>query len=120
MASPPVSPLAIKFILMAADMPRAVAFYTSVFGFELRQTSEWWSELTHGDCIIALHGGHDGSRHAADLSLQFESVIDAARRFEKAGGRILSFPSLRPGEPLLIGQVRDPEGNEYFITEWLG
>jgi predicted enzyme related to lactoylglutathione lyase len=115
-----VKPQVIKFILMAADMRRAVAFYTGVFGLAERHVSEWWSELAQGETVIALHGGHDGSRHPTGLSLQFESVIDAARRIEKAGGRILTFPTIRPGEPLLLGQVRDPEGNEFFITEWLG
>lgn len=120
MPLPAVKPQAIKFVLMAVDMRRAVAFYSGVFGLEERQVTEWWSELAQGDVIIALHGGHDGSHHPTGLSLQFESVIDAARRIEKAGGRILTFPSIRPGEPILLGQVRDPEGNEFFITEWLG
>lgn len=120
MPSSAVKPQVIKFVLMAVEMRRAVAFYTSAFGWEARQVTEWWSELAQGDCIIALHGGHDGSRHPTGLSLQFESVIDAARRIEKAGGRILTFPTVQPGEPLLLGLVRDPEGNEFFITEWLG
>lgn len=114
-----MKPLAIKHILVAADMNRAVAFYQNVFSLEPQLISEWWSELAFGNAIIALHGGHDGSPNPTSLSLQFESVIDAARRIEKAGGRILTFPAIRPGEPLLIGQIRDPEGNELFITESL-
>jgi predicted enzyme related to lactoylglutathione lyase len=114
-----VKPLVIKHILAAADMNRAVAFYRDVFELEPRLITDWWSELAFGDAIIALHGGHDGSPKPTSLSLQFESVIDAARRIEKAGGRILTFPSIRPGEPILLGQIRDTEGNEYFITESL-
>ena len=113
-------PQLLKHILLAADMPRAVAFYRDTFSLEPRLVTEWWSELAFGDTLIALHGGHDGSPNPTGLSLQFESVIDAARRIEKAGGRILTFPALRPGEPLLIGQVRDPDGNEFYITEWIG
>ncbi len=114
-----MQPLKVKYVLMAADMARAVAFYREVFGLREICFSEWWSELGFGDAIIALHGGHDRSPHPTGLSLQFESVIDAARRIEKAGGHILAFPSVREGEPILLGQVRDPEGNEFFITEAL-
>lgn len=114
-----MKPIAIKHILVAADMPRAVSFYRDVFKLEPLLVTEWWSELAFGDAIIALHGGHDGSPNPTRLSLQFESVIDAARKIEKAGGRILNFPSVRPGEPILLGQIRDPEGNELFITESL-
>ena len=112
-------PLALKHILHAADMNRAVAFYRDVFSLEVRLVSEWWSELAYGDAIVALHGGHDGSPQPSGLSFQFESVIDAARRIEKAGGRILTFPAIRPGEPILLGLIRDPEGNELSITETL-
>jgi len=116
---PRMQPLTLKHILMAADMPRAVAFYRDVFHLQERSVTEWWSELAFGDTIIALHGGHDGSPNPTGLSLQFDSVIDAARLIEKAGGRILTFPARREGEPLLLGQIRDPEGNELFITESL-
>ena len=112
-------PLSLKHVLVATDMQRAVAFYRELFDLEERVVSEWWSELAFGDAIIALHGGHDGSRNLTGLSFQFESVIEAARQIEKAGGRIITFPSLRAGEPILLGQVRDPEGNEFFITESL-
>lgn len=112
-------PLVIKHILVAADMNRAVTFYRDVFSLDPLMITDWWSELALGDAIIALHGGHDGSPHPTSLSLQFESVIDAARQIEKAGGRILTFPTIRPGEPILLGQIRDPEGNELFITESL-
>lgn len=114
-----MKPLTIKHVLLAADMNRAVSFYRDVFSLTPRLITEWWSELASGDSIIALHGGHDGTPNPTGLSLQFESVIDAARRIERAGGRILAFPALRQGEPILLGQIRDPEGNELFITESL-
>ena len=106
-----------KCVLMAADMRRAVAFYREVFAMREVFVSDWWSELAHGDAILALHGGHDRSPNPTCLSFQFESVVDAARAIEKAGGRILTVPEMRPGEPILLGTVRDPEGNEFAITE---
>lgn len=112
-------PLTLKHVLVAADMRRAVAFYRDLFDLDERLVTDWWSELACGDAIIALHGGHDGSRNVTGLSFQFESVIDAAKKIERAGGRIITFPAIRPGEPILLGTVRDPEGNEFFITESL-
>ncbi|MCB1227180.1 MAG: VOC family protein [Verrucomicrobiales bacterium] len=112
-------PEKMKYVLLAADMERAVAFYRDTFSLEVLMQSAWWSELGYGDAILALHGGHDRSRNPTGLSLQFDSVVDAARRIEKAGGRILDFPRQREGEPLLLGTCLDPEGNEFFITEML-
>ena len=51
----------VKYMLFAQDMNRALAFYRDVLGLSVKLESEHWSELTHGDSIVALHGGHDGS-----------------------------------------------------------
>lgn len=113
-------PEKVKFMLLAVDMRRAVRFYTGVLGFEPVFVSEFWSELKVGDAILALHGGHDGAVNPTGLSLQFEDVFDVAAAIEKAGGRILEAPNQREGEPILLGRYRDPEGNEGFITQYVG
>lgn len=113
-------PEKVKFMLMAADMPRAVRFYSHVFGFKEVFVSEFWSELAFGDAILAFHGGHDGAVNATGLSLQFEDVFEVAALIEKAGGKILDVPNQREGEPILLGRYRDPEGNEGFITQYVG
>ena len=73
-----MKPEKVKFMLMAADMRRAVRFYRDVIGLEEVFVSDYWTELRHGDAIIALHGGHDGSRNATGLSFQFEYVLAQA------------------------------------------
>jgi predicted enzyme related to lactoylglutathione lyase len=113
-------PEKVKFMLMAANMKRAVGFYRDVLGFDEIFVSDFWSELGFGDAILALHGGHDGSRNLTGLSLQFADVLEAAERIDKAGGRIIEAPSQREGEPILLGRYRDPEGNEAFITQYVG
>lgn len=113
-------PEKVKFMLLAANMPRAVRFYTRVFGFTEVFVSEFWSELAFGDAILALHGGHDGSVNPTGLSLQFSDVFEIAALIEKAGGKILDAPNQREGEPILLGRYRDPEGNEGFITQYVG
>ncbi|MES2597893.1 MAG: VOC family protein [Verrucomicrobiota bacterium] len=115
-----IRPEKVKFMILAADMKRAVHFYKYVFGLDEVFVSDFWSELAHGTAIIAMHGGHDGSPNSTGLSFQFEDVLDAAERIEKAGGAILEVPNQREGEPILLGRYRDPEGNEGFITQYVG
>lgn len=105
---------------MAVDMKRAVAFYRDVIGLEEVFVSEFWTELRHGDAIIALHGGHDGSRNPTGLSLQYEDVLEMAEKIATAGAKILQSPQQREGEPILLGVFRDVEGNEVFITQYVG
>jgi catechol 2,3-dioxygenase-like lactoylglutathione lyase family enzyme len=110
----------VKFMLMAADMKRAVRFYRDVIGLEEVFVSDFWSELRHGDAIIALHGGHDGSRNPTGLSFQFVDVIAQAEAIRQVGATILQAPLQREGEPILLGIYRDAEGNEVFITQYMG
>lgn len=105
---------------MAADMKRAVRFYRDVIGLEEVFVSDFWTELRHGDAIIALHGGHDGSRNPTGLSFQFEDVIAKAEAIRLAGAVLLQPPQQREGEPILLGIYRDAEGNEVFVTQYIG
>lgn len=115
-----MKPEKVKFMLMAADMRRAVRFYRDVIGLEEVFVSDFWTELRHGDSIIALHGSHDGTRNPTGLSFQFEDVLAKAEDIRQAGAAILRAPEQREGEPILLGIYRDAEGNEVFITQYLG
>ncbi|MBE7497395.1 MAG: VOC family protein [Verrucomicrobiaceae bacterium] len=115
-----MKPEKVKFMLMAADMRRAVAFYRDVIGLDEIFVSDFWTELRHGDAIIALHGGHDGSRNPTGLTFQFENVLAVADRISTAGATMLQYPAPREGEPIILGIFRDAEGNEIFITQYIG
>lgn len=115
-----MKPEKVKFMLMATDMKRAVAFYRDVLGLEEVFVSEFWTELRHGDAIIAFHGGHDGSRNATGLTLQYGDVLALAEQAVLAGATILQPPQQREGEPILLGIFRDAEGNEVFISQYVG
>lgn len=115
-----MKPIQIKFMLMASDMDRAVAFYQSTFGFEPICVNPYWSELKFGDAIIALHGGYAGGRNPIPLTLEFGDVFAVADEIAAAGGKIIEAPRQREGEPILLGTFRDPEGNEVFITQFVG
>lgn len=113
-------PIKVKYMLMAANMRRAVAFYREVLGFEEIHVSDWWSELGFGDAILALHGGHDGSKNPTGLSLEFEDVLAACDDLHAAGAQIIEFPKQREGEPILLGAFQDAEGNQVAITQFVG
>lgn len=115
-----MKPEKVKFMLMAADMKRAVSFYRDVIGLDEIFVSDFWTELRFGDAIVALHGGHDGSRNPTGLSFQYEDVLAMADKIAKAGAKILQSPEQREGEPILLGVFRDTEGNEVFITQYVG
>ncbi len=117
---PPMKPEKVKFMLMAADMKRAVSFYRDVIGLEEIFVSDFWTELKFGDAIIALHGGHDGSRNPTGLSFQYADVLAMAEKIAAGGAKILQAPEQREGEPILLGVFRDAEENEVFMTQYVG
>jgi predicted enzyme related to lactoylglutathione lyase len=91
-----------------------------VFGFEELMVSDYWSELKWGDAIVAFHGGYPGGRNPVPLTLEFDDIMEAVDQISAAGGTILEAPKQREGEPILLGTFRDPEGNELFMTQYIG
>jgi predicted enzyme related to lactoylglutathione lyase len=109
--------LAIKHLLLAQSMPRAIGFWRAAFGLELVAESDLWSEMRWGSSTLALHGGGDGSRNPTDLSIQVENIVKACRIVKEAGGRIVAEPMKRPEEPIVMAVFRDTEGNEVMLTQ---
>ena len=108
---------AVKFLLNAQDMDRAVAFYRDVIGLDLKETSPHWSELTYGDAIIALHGGGTGELQRTGLSFQVEDIHAVCQAVVVGGGKILLPPQDRPGEPIILAEVVDTEGNGFMLSQ---
>ena len=108
----------IKFILMVQDMERAIHFYRDVVGLDVTFESPEWSELTHGDAVIALHGGGGGTERPTGLGIQVRDIGVACREVEAGGGRIASPPKERPGEPIILAEVVDTEGNVFSLSEY--
>ncbi len=115
-----MKPQAVKYMLMAQDMDRAVAFYRDAMGFDESFASADWSELRFGDAILALHGGGDGTRKPSGLSIQYEDVSAAFARAVEAGAVALRHPERRAYEPIILAVVGDPEGNEIMLTQYVG
>lgn len=115
-----MKPQAVKYMLMAQDMDRAVSFYRDTMGFEESFSSPYWSELKIGDAILALHGGGEGDRNETGLSIQYEDVRAAFGAALKAGASEVQQPEQREGEPIILASVCDPEGNIFMLTQYVG
>lgn len=111
---------AVKYMLMAQDMDRGVAFYRDVIGLEVSLHTPHWSELKHGDAIVALHGGGSGDFQKTGLSFQVADIEAACAEIKAGGGTIRKEPEAREGEPIKLADATDPEGNGFMVTEYVG
>lgn len=107
-------------MLMAQDMDRAVQFYSQTMGLDVFFATPHWSELKLGDAIIALHGGGDGSINKTGLSIQYPDVKEMHSMALAAGAANISSPEQREGEPIILSSIRDTEGNEIMLTQYVG
>ena len=105
-----------KYIIWAADMGRAVTFYTQVFGGRVLRQNDIISEVAIGEGIIGIHGGGEGKRTWTGLSFQVPDVVAGAAEIVAAGGGLVSEPQPEDGEPPHLAMCVDPEGNEIMLT----
>lgn len=106
----------VKYILWAADMERAVAFYRDLFGGEVLKTSDVISEVSVGGAILGIHGGGEGKRTWTGLSFQVPDVVTGAEEVVAAGGQLAREPQPEGEEPPHLAMCVDPEGNEFMLT----
>ncbi len=106
----------VKYVLWAADMARAVAFYRDVFGGEVLKQSDVISEVAVRGAVIGIHGGGAGARTWTGLSFQVPDVIAGAAEIKAAGGELVREPMPENGEPPHLAMCVDPEGNEIMLT----
>ena len=105
------------FILMVADMDRAVGFYTGAFGASVSFSSPHWSEVTLAGATVALHPGASGDQVDTGLGLEVDDLAAALADAERAGGRVVTAPRDRPGERIQLATLADPEGNVLTVAE---
>jgi len=110
-------------MIMVSDMKRSMAFYRDVLGLRVRFESPEWSELDTGATTIALHGG--GKSGAKDHALAGTATIgfhvtdlDAiATQLRERGAHFVKEPEDRPGEPIRLAVIADPDGLEISIAQ---
>ncbi len=106
----------LKYVIWAADMNRAVAFYATVFGGKVIKQNEHIAEVAICDGIIGIHGGGEGSRTWTGLNFQVPDVIEGAAEIVAAGGQLVREPQPEDDEPPHLAMCVDTEGNEIMLT----
>ena len=106
----------LKYIIWAADMNRAVKFYTGVFGGKVLKHNDIIAEVAICDGIIGIHSGGEGNRAWTGLSFQVADVIVGAKEVVAAGGQLTREPEPENGEPPHLAMCVDTEGNEFMLT----
>lgn len=110
----------LKYVIWAADMNRAVTFYTLVFGGKVLKQNDVISEVQIADGIIGIHGGGEGGRTWTGLNFQVADVSAGAAEIVAAGGELLREPQPENGEPPHLAMCVDPDGNEIMLTRKRG
>ena len=107
----------VYFMLMVADMDRAVRFYADAFAATIALHSPYWSEIVVAGATVALHPGRTGGEVDTGLGFEVDDLDDALQTATQLGGRIADPPNDRPGEGIRIAQLADSEGNIISVAE---
>lgn len=110
----------IKYVMYVVDMERAVRFYREALGMSVRMESSGWSEVARGDTILGLHAGGDAGQRETGLSFQVTDIEAACVELAQSGARSIAPPESRPGEPIRLARIADPEGNVFMLTQFVG
>ena len=126
----PAPPRLVLIILAVRDLPRAVAFYQSVFGWPIRVEAPVYVEMEMpGGQRVGLYDRQGFARntglpaacppneHTAATELYFhtEELPATAQRLAQAGARLLSPAALRPwGDE--AAYFADPDGNVIVVA----
>ena len=115
------------FEIPVADLDRAIAFYTAVFGYEFTR------ETIHGNemALFPLDPAADGiggalskgevyvpSKTGTLIYLNVTSIDEALERIQEHGSEIL-FPKTKAGEYGFVAEFEDSEGNRIALFQSL-
>lgn len=109
--------LKVKYVLWAADMDRAIRFYTELFGGTLSFRTDVWSEVVIAGATIGLHGDGEGKRTWTGLSFQLDDLREGVERLLACGGELARPLDETSEEELHLAMCVDPEGNEFMMTQ---
>lgn len=108
------------FIVMVADMGRAVHFYAEAFGASVSSHTPYWSEVVVGGATVALHPGGTGDDRETGLGFEVDDLDVALAWAVSHGGRVVDPARDRPSEGIRIATIADTEGNILSIAESTG
>ena len=112
--------LGIKYLLEVRDMASAIEFYSATFGLRVASQSDFWSELTFGDAVVALHGGRAAEGLVrTGLSFTVDDLEAAVAAVDSNGGTVLNGPF--PGGPgVLLAEFADRDDNVFMASQVTG
>jgi lactoylglutathione lyase len=110
----------VKYVIWAADMARAVRFYSDVFGAKVLTESDVISEVSVCGTAIGIHGGGEGKRTWTGMTFQVADVVQGAAVVVAAGGKLTREPKDENGEAPHLAMCVDTEGNEIMLTRKRG
>ena len=110
----------LKYVIWAADMDRAIAFYTTLFGGQVLKQNSVIAEVAIANGVIGIHSGGEGLRTWTGLSFQVPDVLSGAQEVIAAGGTLTREPEPENGEPPHLAMCMDPEGNEFMLVRKRG
>ena len=110
----------VKYVIWAADMDRAVRFWSDTFAGRLLKRNPVIAEVEIEGAVIGIHSGGEGRRTWTGISLQVADVIEGGRAVQAAGGTLARDPEPENGEPPHLAMCADTEGNEFMLTRRRG
>ena len=110
----------VKYLIWAADVPRAVGFYSGLCGARIVRQNAVVSELEILGSVIGIHSGGEGKRTWTGITFQVPDVVAAAREVVAAGGMLEREPEPEGDEPPHLATCRDPEGNVFMLARKRG
>ena len=110
----------VKYVIWAADIDRAVRFYTQLFGATVGRSNTAITELELLGSVISIHTGGEGKRTWTGLSFQVADVVAGGAEVVAAGGLLSHEPKEENGEPPHLAMCVDPEGNEFMLSRRRG
>ncbi len=105
----------VKYVIRAADLTRAAAFYQTVFGAEVTKANSVMAEVEVAGAIIGIHGGGEGKRTWTGISFQVADVVTGAAEVVANGGGLVREPADEDGEAPHLAMCHDTDGNEFML-----
>ena len=106
----------LKYTIWAADVARAIEFYTDLFEAKIARQNPHITELEIAGGLISIHGGGEGKKTWTGLTFQIADVVEGSKAVIAAGGQCPREPQPEDGEPPHLAMCIDPEGNEIMLT----
>ena len=98
-------------------MDRAIQFYRDTIGLVVKVSSPYWSELSFGTAVVALHGGGTGEFRPTGLSFTVDDLEHACAAVIAGGGSVRNGPEDRGDEGIYLADLTDTEGNGFMMSQ---